>query len=171
MFYGPNVEGVTFFSTRVLPHIKNLYPDTEYWIAGAGLPEEARAHLGQIPGVKILGRVDDLESLYKIAWFTVIPIFSGAGTNIKVIESIFYGKPVIATPFANKGYPFCHEKEILIANTDDQFTEACQRLISDATLRSQITANGTKKARDNFSYQYFREAIHKALAQIKSMPK
>ena len=51
-----------------------------------------------IDGVQPVGYVDDLADEYRRCAFTVAPIFEGAGTKIKVLESLAFGRACLTTP-------------------------------------------------------------------------
>lgn len=65
-------------------------------IAGAVCTnEEVRSVAEKIPGVELLGFVDDLDRLYASARAAVCPV-EGTGTKIKLIEALKAGRPVFA---------------------------------------------------------------------------
>ena len=103
MAYRPNYEGVEWFVREVWPKVHAEFPDLSYAIAGKGAPADFAARWSKVPGVKVLGFVDDLDALYEESLAVVAPIFSGSGTCIKVQEAMLRGRYVFATPFAARG--------------------------------------------------------------------
>lgn len=103
MAYRPNYEGVDWFVREVWPQVHAEFPDMSYVIAGKGAPTDFAARWSKVPGVKVLGFVDDLDTLYEESLAVVAPIFSGSGTCIKVQEAGLRGRKVFATPFAARG--------------------------------------------------------------------
>lgn len=95
--YPPNAEGVRRFVREVWPRVRSAHPDWEFIVAGAGKPP-VRA-----PGVRFAGFVEDLDSLYEESAAVVAPVFSGAGTSLKVLEALDRGRDVFATPCAARG--------------------------------------------------------------------
>lgn len=103
--YQPNYEGVDRFLKVYWPAIRAAFPQMEYDIVGKDCPSVCAEAWRQIPGVKVLGFVDDLSALYEQCLATVAPIYSGSGTCIKVPESLLRGRICIASDFALRGWP------------------------------------------------------------------
>lgn len=61
--------------------------------------------LPSVPGVENLGRVSSVDEFYSRVGATVAPIRLGGGMKVKVIESLLFGRPVVASPFAVEGFP------------------------------------------------------------------
>lgn len=96
-FYG-NVQGIRWFAREVAPRI--TVPTV---IIGRGLDVLAD-ELAELPNVRVVGAVDDLNTWYRNAAFAIAPIFDGSGMKTKVAEALMFGKRVIGTPEAFSGY-------------------------------------------------------------------
>ena len=103
MSYEPNYEGVDWFLNNVWLDVKNKIPDLMYKICGRGTPERLCRKWSQMPGVEVLGFVEDIDRVYEESMAVITPILSGAGTCIKVPEAALRGRKVFATPFAVRG--------------------------------------------------------------------
>lgn len=103
MGYSPNYQGVDWFVENVWKKFQAKHPEWRYAIAGRGAPESFCQRWSSVPGVDVLGFVDDLDELYERATAVVAPIFSGAGTCIKIVESALHGRKTFVTPFAVRG--------------------------------------------------------------------
>ncbi len=99
--YPPNSEGVVWFARKVWPHVRAQFPGLEYAVAGRN--EQNVKEIASEPGVVVRGFVEDIDGLYEEALAVVAPIWSGAGTSIKVREALSRGRVVFATPFAARG--------------------------------------------------------------------
>jgi len=96
LWYAPNREGIDRFLTRCWPAIKSAHPEARLLLVGAA-PPAVRQAWEQYPDVSAPGFVDDLGEAYRNAAFTIAPIYSGGGTNIKILESLAYGRACITT--------------------------------------------------------------------------
>lgn len=103
MAYEPNYEGVDWFLKEVWPAVRRRFPELSYAIAGKGAPEAYKTRWETLPGVQVLGFVENLEALYAASMAVVTPIRSGAGTCIKVLEACAYGRRNFATAKALRG--------------------------------------------------------------------
>ena len=103
MGYEPNYQGTDRFLNVEWPLIRDKYPFIKVKIVGREAPEDFAKRWESIPGVELLGYVDDLSCLYASCCAVVTPIWAGGGTSVKVIEAVKYGCKVLATPIAVRG--------------------------------------------------------------------
>jgi GT2 family glycosyltransferase/glycosyltransferase involved in cell wall biosynthesis len=102
MNHYPNLTGIEWFVTSVLPSIRQLIPDATLHLVGSGF--ETCTWL-QVPGVVLHGQVSEstLLFLYSMCNLAVAPLLEGAGTKGKVVEALSQGKPCIGTAIAFQG--------------------------------------------------------------------
>lgn len=98
-----NIKGILQFAQYCLPELLRKFPNLKLQVVGNGFEGTRAQELRQRPGVDVLGRVDDLSSLYHECTATIAPVAFGAGTSIKVLESFAYGRPCIMNRFASRG--------------------------------------------------------------------
>ena len=103
MSYEPNYQGVDWFIDNVWPSLRTKFGNLEYKVCGKGVPPSLQAKWSKFPGVVIAGFVRDVDKVYEESIAVVTPIWSGAGTCIKVPEAAMHGRKVFATPFAARG--------------------------------------------------------------------
>lgn len=97
--YEPNAEGVDFFVASVLPGLRAAAPGTRFRLVGQ-CPNHLATRWRLIDGVEIAGFVDDLAAEYARASVVVAPIFSGGGTQIKVLEALGHGCGTVVSAFS-----------------------------------------------------------------------
>lgn len=160
LWYGPNVEGVRRFLALIWPRIKKVRPDATLVLAGGASPE-VRAGWSSVQGVTAPGFVPDLAALYQQAAFTIVPIYSGGGTNIKVLESLAYQRTCVTTAFVSDAFaPLLRDGEhFAVASDDASFADACIRLLDDAPRREQLAARGRATVQADFSVERFNAAV------------
>ncbi|NPD65158.1 glycosyltransferase [Lichenicola cladoniae] len=143
----PNIEGISWFLDKVWPDVLARCPEAQVWIAGSccgSLPINVR-------NVKLLGRIDELDDVYRKAGVVISPLRLGSGLKIKLIEAIGRGKAVIATETTLQGVKSIMQGAVLQADTSRDFTEALVSLLHDRATRSQIGARALEVARKHFS--------------------
>jgi glycosyltransferase involved in cell wall biosynthesis len=162
LHYLPNRDGVDRFIREGWPKVRAACPTAEYWLAGKNDPATARRWQA-VPGVKVLGFVDDLAEVYKVSWFTLCPLWTGAGTNIKVLESLAFGRTCVTTVIGHRGYEDCLQAgdSLLVADSPAQLAENCIRLINDCALRLALAKRGREVVQREFSYQKFASIVHR----------
>jgi glycosyltransferase involved in cell wall biosynthesis len=153
----PNKEGFDWFIRQVWPQVRQAVPDAELRLVGKLTDENLKRAWSQTAGVQCLGRVDDLEGAYRDALFTVAPLFSGGGTNIKVVESLAYGRACVVSPHAAKGFEDLGGLQI--AHDAAQFAAACIALLSQPDATAAQGQAATQGANARFSFESFCRAV------------
>lgn len=170
----PNKHGVDHFVHHVWPKIHAAEPTAIFRIVGAGLSDELRTNWNAAPGVDAVGFVDDLSVSYAECRFAVVPLLSGAGTNIKVMEALRFGRVCVLTEFSHRGFSktLRHGEELLVAKTDKAFVEACLELLRDPQRCETLARQGRRAVAQHYSFERFRrtvtDSITALLARLKS---
>jgi hypothetical protein len=167
-YHRPNAEGLDWFVRRVWPRVKATAPDAEFRIIGPGLsPRRAKAY-GRISGIRILGTVPSVLPQYQKCAFTVAPIWTGAGINVKVLESYAFGRTCVLTSFAYRGYEDCLEldQSVRVASNPEDYASACIDLLRDPSLRDRLAAAGHPNVLRDFSFERFAGVVGETVFQI-----
>lgn len=124
LWYRPNVEGIDWFLRHVWPKILLGEPDATLLLVGAAA-KSVRAGWEKHPGVTASGFADDLAEAYATATLVVVPILSGGGTNIKILEALSYGKPCLVTPLTAQafGKHLQEGRHFLVGHCEPDFVE------------------------------------------------
>lgn len=135
--WAPNQEGLIWFFDHCWTKIHAENPQLKFYLAGRNAPEWFEKRIKH-EGVEYLGEIADAYDFMNSKAVMVVPLFSGSGMRIKIIEGMALGKPIVTTDIGTEGIPTENGHNILIANDADQFTNAIARLISDRELSDQI---------------------------------
>lgn len=140
--YAPNADAVLHFCRDILPRVRAGAPArVTFDVVGAGAPRDLAETAGAFPGVRLLGRVDDLAPVYAGVDAVVVPLRAGGGTRIKVLEAFAHLRPVVSTPEGIEGIAALDGTHALVAEGPEAFAEACARLVRESALRSALSAN------------------------------
>ena len=159
--YGPNREGVRFFSVEVLPRIRQLVADAEFLVVGE-LPEGEKNWMPECPGVRFLGRVEDLPRLIRESAIEVAPLLKGLGTRIKILEAISFGKPVVATTIGAYGISLGPDEGLFREDDPIQLAQTCLRVMRSPEDRIRLGQVGRARVAE----LYGQEALSRRMAQI-----
>lgn len=155
MNYAPNVEGVRWFAREILPHV----PGGILHVVGARPAEEVRALA--CPQLVVHGEVADTRPYQWRSEVVVVPLLSGAGTRLKILEAAACGRAIVTTSLGVEGLDLEDDRDLLIADTAPAFATAVVRLLGDAPLRARLGASARQIA---WSYRW--ETIASRLAEL-----
>ena len=160
----PNQEGLRWLLSEVLPRIDWNIPGmaTGLDVAGKGWSEEwiAKANSSSVK-VNLLGFVEHLEDVGHGS-IMVVPILSGSGMRMKILEGAALATPIVTTSVGVEGIGLSHEQSCLIADTPQTFADALSRLMANADLRHQLCT----AAQEIYESNYSRLALSKRRYEI-----
>jgi polysaccharide biosynthesis protein PslH len=164
----PNVQGLDWFCRDVWPLVLAAIPNATLDIVGGGLPRDADgapvmpAHW-RLPGIRALGFVEDLETVYRTAIGLVAPVIGGSGVRMKLLEAFSAGMPTVTTTDGAAGLAVTDGHELLVADTPAAFAERVVRMLGDRALRDRLRANGSAYLEGNHSAIVGRARLAEAL--------
>lgn len=159
LWYAPNREGIERFLARSWPHIRAARPDARLHLVGAA-PAAMRAAWERHPGVFAPGFVEDLASAYRDAAFTIAPIHSGGGTNIKILESLAYGRACITTPHCASAFEAeLDNAGLAVANADTAFAQSCVDWLLNPQRREREAVRGYQSLIRSFTRTRFEAQV------------
>lgn len=142
MDWMPNQEGVKWFLDKVWPKVHKRMPQLTLYLAGRKMPEELMNL--QLDGVRVVGEVADAMAFMASKQINVVPLLSGSGIRVKIIEAMSAGKVVITTSIGAEGINFTDGKDLLIANTPEQFVEQLQRCVDHPDYCREVGQNALR---------------------------
>ena len=138
MDYHANIEAALEFARDVWPAIRASHPDFRFVIVGRNPPQEVRDLAAQ-PGIVVTGTVDDVRPWYRSAFAVVVPLRTGSGTRLKILEALAAGVPVISTRLGAEGLNIQDGENILLAETASEMQRAVD-LLTELPERWRVLA-------------------------------
>lgn len=135
----PNVEGVEWFLDEIWPSIHNKYPSLIFKVAGFGIPD--RIAKRDDPNVQIVGAVEVANQFMLAHDIMIVPLLSGSGVRVKIVEAMALGKVVISTTIGADGLSVENGKHLFIADTLEEFLAAMDTCITTPDICSIIGEN------------------------------
>jgi GT2 family glycosyltransferase len=161
----PNVDAAQWFVGSIWPLIREQLPTIEFHLIGSKAPEQVRALHGD--GVVFHGYVPSLEPWLDGCRLAVAPLRYGAGVKGKVNMSMSRGQPVVATPMAVEGLFAQHGKDLLIADSEQEFANEVVRLYSDEGLWNRLSAGGLENVQRYFSVENAKRSLKELLQSLE----
>ncbi|HEV8357815.1 MAG TPA: glycosyltransferase family 4 protein [Gemmatimonadales bacterium] len=163
--YYPNLDGLRHFCERVLPVIRHRIPDVELLIVGRGAEREVAELERAGPGVRVVGWVENIASALADASLVVVPLRSGGGTRLKILEALAMARPVVATSIGAEGLDLRPGEEIALADTPEDFADEVVRLLTDPEAAVRLGASGRRAVLRQYDWSCIRYAIHDEFAR------
>ena len=132
----PNLEGMDWFIKNAWPKISAAFPELTLHLAGRNTPD----HLYKLAPQKITvhGEVPDAQEFINQHPIMIVPLLSGSGMRVKILEGMALGRVVITTSIGLEGIEAVHEKEVLIADTAEEWFESLKFCQENRAQLSQI---------------------------------
>ncbi|MCP4522116.1 MAG: glycosyltransferase [Cytophagales bacterium] len=146
----PNQKAVTWFVEEVWEEVLKEVPNAQFFIAGKDIPEWVYEY-NQIPNVKVIGEVPSAIDFMNSKSIMVVPLKSGSGMRIKIVEGMSLGKPIITTSIGAEGIKCTHKKNILIADTQQEFVRELVTLLNDRAKQEKIGTEANFLIQDCYS--------------------
>lgn len=147
--WAPNQEGLIWFLKNCWHELHSKYPNLKFYVAGRNAPKWLIEKL-KAPNVVFEGEISDAYQFMNAKSIMIVPLFSGSGMRIKIIEGMALGKSIVSTPIGAEGINITPNKNIIIASSPKSFSEAISQLIDNRQLFDEIGANAIEFINENF---------------------
>ena len=165
--YMPNHDAVDWFLEAIWPLVLREVPQARFLIVGSG-DAERLARWRSAPRVETLGFVDSLADAYARATACVVPMRSGAGTNIKALEPYLYGRMVIATPLVVDGHKplFTAGDDVLVGADAQQLAQHCIAMLRAPERAAEIACRGHRRITTVLTEERFQAIVDAAVVSL-----
>ncbi len=157
-FHPPNIEAAEFIINEVAPSFGGV----DFLIAGKAC--DPFMHQPVSPNVKLLGLVSE-ETRNDLLFgcdIALNPMFSGSGTNLKMLDFFAVGLPVISTPIGARGLDVTSGEQAMVVE-GKYFVRCMQDIISDTERRRQLRVKGREHAENKFSWKVIADNLRDLL--------
>ena len=152
MEYHPNRTAVRYFHREIWPALRDRWPNLVWRLVGKNPGAISKIIAGD-PRIKVVGTVDD--AVYEIARsrVAVVPLLTGSGTRLKILEAWAAGIPVVSTTVGAEGLPVRAGETLLLADDPAGFVAEVTRLLACTELRQQIGSAGRLLLEKEFTWE------------------
>jgi glycosyltransferase involved in cell wall biosynthesis len=150
MRHQPNADAAVWFAREVLPLIRAKQADVRFTIVGADPPPEVRALAGD--GIRVTGYVDDVRPYLASAALAIVPLRSGGGTRLKILEAFAAGVPVVSTTLGAEGLEVVSGEHLLLADTPDELAAGALLVLRERIFAQRLAAAARALARERYSW-------------------
>jgi len=149
MDWRPNQEGIIWFLKKVWPLVTEKRKDVTFYLAGKRMPDYFYQYASE--QVVVLGEVDDAIHFLLSKNLMVVPLLSGGGMRVKIIEGMAAAKTIISTHIGAEGIGCQHEKHIFLADEPNQMADWILFCLNNPKLSKEIGLQARQFAIENYS--------------------
>lgn len=154
----PNIDGLTWFCTSVLPHVRRRHPEVTLAIVGSH-PIPRAQQLASMDGVTVHADVDDVAPYLAEARVAIVPLRIGTGTRLKALEAMAAGRPVVGTTIGLSGLGLENGRDAVFADDPQQFANAVSRAITDDAWIRSLVSEGRRLVERRYSWARIAETF------------
>ena len=165
MGYLPNVDAITYFVKEIFPRILEKIPTCKLNIVGRR-PSNSVLKLGEHSNINVTGEVPDVGEYLRRASVGINPMRIGSGLQNKVIEALAAGLPMVVSSIANEGIGAVPGRDLLIADSPDDFADCVVRLLQDDKLRLELMKSGRRFIERQYTWEYFLKQLESKMLSI-----
>lgn len=151
--YFGNADAAVYFAKSIWPALLARRPDLQLEIVG-NRPPRAVQQLHGRENIRVIGSVPDVRPLLGSASIALSPLRVRAGIQFKILEAMAMGVPVIATSICCPGLGVQPGKELLVADTAEQFADAVELLLLNARVRNSLIAEGRQYVEAHHDWEH-----------------
>ena len=142
MNWMPNEEGIKWFLKNVWDDVHKRIPEAKLYLAGRNMPQWLLKTKKK--NVVVVGEVPDAHEFVTTHGIAIVPLFSGSGMRIKIIESMALGKTVITTMVGAEGIPYSEFENIIIADNEPKMVESICKMYQHPEEAEEIGCNARR---------------------------
>jgi glycosyltransferase involved in cell wall biosynthesis len=147
----PNQEGLLWFIDNVFHNLIAQHNNIQFHIAGRNAPDWLIKKFA-FKNIFYHGEIDDAHSFILNSGIMLVPLFSGSGMRVKIVEGLALGKPIITTSIGAEGIDITDGENIIIADDSETFCKKLFELIENSGKANLLSLNGRKFAVQNYNY-------------------
>jgi glycosyltransferase involved in cell wall biosynthesis len=137
MNYHANSDAGLWFAREVWPAVRERHPEWRLTLVGSN-PPPAVVALREQPGIEVTGTVTDVKPYYREALAAIVPLRTGGGTRLKILEAMAASVPVVSTELGAEGLPVISGENLLLVKNRTQWLDALEAVTGDAEVRSGL---------------------------------
>ena len=153
----PNLEGLTWFLQNCWPVINKKWPHIRFHIAGRNTPLSLMQL--RLPNVTVHGEIADAVEFISRHSIMIVPLFSGSGMRVKIVEGMVMGKVIITTSLGKEGINGKNNEHLLVANNAKEFLDSVGFCIEHPDKALQISEQAQALATLQFDGQIAAQQI------------
>jgi glycosyltransferase involved in cell wall biosynthesis len=159
--YPPNAQALDWLLAEIWPRVRAEIADARLLVVGRG-------GRGEGDGVEVAGWVPEMQPWFDRARAVLVPIRSGAGTRLKVLDGLASGRALVTTTIGAEGVKLAANEHALVADTAEQFAAAVVRALDEPGLAERLGETPAGAAEDVYDWRVIAARLEAVLAGLAS---
>lgn len=168
MSWAPNVEAARLLVHSVMPAVWRERPAVHVNLVGKDPAPEVRALAGR--RVTVTGEVQTTVPYLHQAALTVIPLMSGGGTRLKLLEAMAAGTPIVTTTIGAEGIALEHGSSAWVAPSVDGVSQGVITLLGDPGRARKMSARARRLAESSYGWDEIGGRFVRVLDELCHVP-
>jgi glycosyltransferase involved in cell wall biosynthesis len=152
----PNLESVQWFIQYVWNDLNKLNANLKFHIAGKDIPKNLNNNEEDIV---LYNNIENAREFMGSKAVMVVPLRFGSGMRVKIIEGMAMKKCIISTSLGAEGINYEHGKNILIADTPDEFYKYILQCTTDRKFCESIGENARKLVEKEYNINHHSQRL------------
>jgi len=157
MNWMPNEEAVKWFISNVWDDIHAEYPTLKLYLAGRNMPDWLLEM--KMPNIEIVGEVEDALTFISSKQIMIVPLLSGSGMRVKIMEGMALGKIIISTTIGAEGIDYENGKNIVLADSPEEFNKMIKYYLNDQNSAEQVGIQAKKLIKEKYDNKVITEKL------------
>jgi glycosyltransferase involved in cell wall biosynthesis len=167
LYYPPNADGIRWFVGEVFPLIRSKIAGVTLTIIGKNPPKDfLKLAEDKNNSIVVTGFVPDLDPYFAESGLTVIPVRAGGGMRVRILEAFARAMPVVTTTVGLEGIQAQPGRDVLVADSPDDFADAVVHLLNNEELQDQLSTNGRHLVETKYDWQVTLKDLEKVYQQF-----
>lgn len=147
----PNQKAIKWFVEEIWGNVQKEIPEAKFYIAGRDIPDWIFDYNNQGKNIEVVGEVTSAVDFMNSKSIMVVPLKSGSGMRIKIVEGMALGKPIVSTSIGAEGIEYTHQKNILIADSKQDFVKELVTLLQNQQKQEEIGKEAIQLVQEKYS--------------------
>jgi glycosyltransferase involved in cell wall biosynthesis len=162
----PNAQAAQVLIDEILPRLRGLFPNARLVLVGRDPTQEMLRAAQRDAGILVTGPLVDTRSFLAACDLTVVPLATGGGTRLKILEAFASGIPVVSTSVGAEGLQVRDGEQLLIGDTVDELVESAAAVWQNHDLAMSLADRAYALVTGAYSSAAVSCKIHAAMARL-----
>jgi glycosyltransferase involved in cell wall biosynthesis len=150
--YLPNVDGVRWFASEVLPRVQAEVPEVVFDVVGRN-PTADILGLDGRHGIRVHADVPEVAPFLAASRVAVVPLRMGTGTRLKALEALAAGRPLVGTTIGLAGLDLVDGIHARIADDPTTLASAVAELLQSDERATALAHAGRRLVEERYTWE------------------